>query len=296
MMCRSQPLQGHVRAIAIAFMSLTGIVLFCLVLKLAKTNRHNPLANFTGEGRHEVLIGIVVLSIKMVTCGILNHGAEKRKLIYLYPFIIWHILEAVGCIAGVFYGGYLITVGNDETTTWTISVAILSLLCLAILDTWLIYTVISFYQEIRKEAVQNQEAFPVDVEFYSKGYNDIPGRPNGGVDQHNMTGYNEFGYNALPTNDGHQLHHQQRDRTGPMNNKVYDDRYRQPNQYPPTSSKNNQRVSFNLQSNQYLPSNSSNEMLYSQSNASMPNQAYTGHDRPNRNVFSSSHFNYLSFD
>ena len=202
-------------------------------------------------------------------------------------------MEAVGCIVGVFYGAYLITAGSDETT-WTISVAILALLCLAIIDTWLIYTVISFYQEIRKEAVQNQEAFPVDVEFYTKGYGDIAGRPNG-VDQRNMTGYNEYGYTSLATNDGHQLHYQQqRDRTGPgMNNKVYDDLY---NQYPPTASKNNQRVSFNLQSNQYLPSNSSNDMLYTQSNSSIQNQAYMGHDRPNRNVLPSSHFNYLSFD
>lgn len=287
MMCRSQPLQGHVRAIAIAFMSLTGIVLFCLVLKLAKTNRHDPLANFTGGGRNEVLFGIVVLSIKMVTCAVLNHGADKRKLIYLYPFIIWHILEAVGCIVGVCFGGYLISVGSDETTL-TISVAILALLCMAIIDTWLIYTVVSFFQEVRKDAVQSQDAFPVDVEFYSKGYGDIPGRPNG-VDQCNISGFNEFGYTTLATNDGHQLHYQQRDRTGPMNNKVYDDLY------PATASKNNQRVSFNLQSNQYLPSNSSNETVYTQSNASIQNQAYTGHDRPNKNVFSSSHSNYAQF-
>ena len=289
-MCRSQPLQGHVRAIAIAFMSLTGIVLFCLVLKLAKTNRHDPLANFTGQGRNEVLVGIVVLAIKMVTCAVLNHGAERRKLIYLYPFIIWHILEAVGCIAGVFYGGYLITIRNDDTT-WQISVVILALLCLAIIDTWLVYTVISFYQEVRKEAVQNQQAFPVDVEFYSKGYGDTPGRSNR-ADQRNMSGYNEYGYTEVATNDGH---YQQRDRTVAMNNKGYDDIYRQPNNYNHTS-KHNQRVSFNLQSNQYLPSNTSNEMLYTQSNAPIQNQPYSGHDGPNRNVLPSSHFNYRSFD
>ena len=296
MICCRQPLQGHVRAIAIAFMSLTGIVLFCLILKVAKTNRHDPLSNFSGEGRNDVLGGIVVCSFKMVSCVVLNVGAEKRKIIYLYPFIIWHSLEAIGLLVGVFYGGYLIIYGTEEASTWTISAAVLGALCVAIIDTWLISTVISFYQEIKKEAVQNNDSFPVDVDFYSKGYNDAQGRSPNRNNHHKMApGYNEYGYHAVGTNESHHLI-DPRDRNIPINNKGYDDLYRYPhNQCPP--GKNNQRVSFNLQSNQYLPSNPMKEKRpHVHPNPSMAGPDYMGYDLPIRNNAFSSGTNYTNFE
>jgi len=296
MICCRQPLQGHVRAIAIAFMSLTGIVLFCLILKVAKTNRHDPLSNFSGEGRNDVLGGIVVLSFKMVTCVVLNVGAEKRKIIYLYPFIIWHSLEAIGLLVGVFYGGYLIINGTEEPSTWTISAAVLGALCVAIIDTWLISTVISFYQEIKKEAVQNNDSFPVDVDFYSKGYNDAQGRSTNRHNDHKMApGYNEYGYHSVGTNEIHHLI-DPRERNIPINNKGYDDLYRYPhNQCPP--GKNNQRVSFNLQSNQYLPSNAMKEKRpHVHPNPSMAGPDYMGYDLPIRNNAFSSGTNYTNFE
>ena len=292
MMCCRQPLQGHVRAIAIAFMSLTGIVLFCLILKVAKTNRHDPLSNLTGEGRNDVLAGIVVLTVKLVTCFVLNAGADKRKIMYLYPFIIWHILEAIGLLVGVCYGAYLIIKGNEEVSTWTISAAALGALCVAIIDTWLISTVISFLQEIKKEAVQNQDSFPVDVDLYTKGY-DAQGRSPNRHSDHNMSsGYNEYGYHAVGTSDGHHLINP-RDRNIPINNKGYDDLYRHPhNQCPP--GKNNQRVSFNLQSNQYVPSIDKRPHVHP--NPSMAGPDYMGYDRPIRNNAFSSGTNYTSFE
>ena len=292
MMCCRQPLQGHVRAIAIAFMSLTGIVLFCLILKVAKTNRHDPLSNLTGEGRNDVLAGIVVLTVKLVTCFVLNAGADKRKIMYLYPFIIWHILEAIGLLVGVCYGAYLIIKGNEEVSTWTISAAALGALCVAIIDTWLISTVISFLQEIKKEAVQNQDSFPVDVDLYTKGY-DAQGRSPNRHSDHNMPpGYNEYGYHAVGTSDGHHLINP-RDRNIPINNKGYDDLYRHPhNQCPP--GKNNQRVSFNLQSNQYVPSIDKRPHVHP--NPSMAGPDYMGYDRPIRNNAFSSGTNYTSFE
>ena len=292
MMCCRQPLQGHVRAIAIAFMSLTGIVLFCLILKVAKTNRHDPLSNLTGEGRNDVLAGIVVLTVKLITCFVLNAGADKRKIMYLYPFIIWHILEAIGLLVGVCYGAYLIIKGNEEVSTWTITAASLGALCVAIIDTWLISTVISFLQEIKKEAVQNQDSFPVDVDLYTKGY-DAQGRsPNRHSDQNMPPGYNEYGYHAVGTSDGHHLINP-RDRNIPINNKGYDDLYRHPhNQCPP--GKNNQRVSFNLQSNQYVPSIDKRPHVHP--NPSMAGPDYMGYDRPIRNNAFSSGTNYTSFE
>lgn len=292
MMCCRQPLQGHVRAIAIAFMSLTGIVLFCLILKVAKTNRHDPLSNLTGEGRNDVLAGIVVLTVKLITCFVLNAGADKRKIMYLYPFIIWHILEAIGLLVGVCYGAYLIIKGNEEVSTWTISAAALGALCVAIIDTWLISTVISFLQEIKKEAVQNQDSFPVDVDLYTKGY-DAQGRSPNRHSDHNMPpGYNEYGYHAVGTSDGHHLINP-RDRNIPINNKGYDDLYRHPhNQCPP--GKNNQRVSFNLQSNQYVPSIDKRPHVHP--NPSMAGPDYMGYDRPIRNNAFSSGTNYTSFE
>ena len=292
MMCCRQPLQGHVRAIAIAFMSLTGIVLFCLILKVAKTNRHDPLSNLTGEGRNDVLAGIVVLTVKLVTCFVLNAGADKRKIMYLYPFIIWHILEAIGLLVGVCYGAYLIIKGNEEVSTWTITAASLGALCVAIIDTWLISTVISFLQEIKKEAVQNQDSFPVDVDLYTKGY-DAQGRSPNRHSDHNMPpGYNEYGYHAVGTSDGHHLINP-RDRNIPINNKGYDDLYRHPhNQCPP--GKNNQRVSFNLQSNQYVPSIDKRPHVHP--NPSMAGPDYMGYDRPIRNNAFSSGTNYTSFE
>ena len=292
MMCCRQPLQGHVRAIAIAFMSLTGIVLFCLILKVAKTNRHDPLSNLTGEGRNDVLAGIVVLTVKLITCFVLNAGADKRKIMYLYPFIIWHILEAIGLLVGVCYGAYLIIKGNEEVSTWTISAASLGALCVAIIDTWLISTVISFLQEIKKEAVQNQDSFPVDVDLYTKGY-DAQGRSPNRHSDHNMPpGYNEYGYHAVGTSDGHHLINP-RDRNIPINNKGYDDLYRHPhNQCPP--GKNNQRVSFNLQSNQYVPSIDKRPHVHP--NPSMAGPDYMGYDRPIRNNAFSSGTHYTSFE
>ena len=292
MICCRQPLQGHVRAIAIAFMSLTGIVLFCLILKVAKTNRHDPLSNLTGEGRNDVLAGIVVLTVKLITCFVLNAGADKRKIMYLYPFIIWHILEAIGLLVGVCYGAYLIIKGNEEVSTWTISAASLGALCVAIIDTWLISTVISFLQEIKKEAVQNQDSFPVDVDLYTKGY-DAQGRSPNRHSDHNMPpGYNEYGYHAVGTSDGHHLINP-RDRNIPINNKGYDDLYRNPhNQCPP--GKNNQRVSFNLQSNQYVPSIDKRPHVHP--NPSMAGPDYMGYDHPIRNNAFSSGTQYTSFE
>ena len=300
MLCRSQPLQGFVRAIAIAFMSLTGVVLFCLVLKLAKTNRQNPVLNFTGQGPNDIIGGIVVLSIKLVTCGVLHVGAEQRKLLYLYPFIIWHCLEIVGCLSGVFYCGYLVF-GRGDPATWTVSVAVIAAICVSIIDVWLVYTVIAFYQEIKKEAVQNQESFPVDVDLYSKGYSDSSGRPNRFDERGPMTGYGEHGYQPVNTRDGHPPMQPPGDfRQNPMMNKGYDDIYsnRQSYQHQHTPpNKNNQRVSFNLQSNQYLPSNHpSNEMPFTQQQPAIQNPSHMGYDRPNRSVFPSTQFNYASFD
>jgi len=299
MLCRNQPLQGHVRAIAIAFMCLTGIVLFCLVLKLAKTNRHDPLANFTGKGSNDVLGGIVISSIKFATCVVLQFGAEKRKLIYLYPFIVWHCLEVVSCIAGVFYGGYLV-VSQNENINWTMSLVVLGALCVAIVDIWLVCTVISFHQEIRKEATQNQDLFPAgNVQFHSKGYDDIQGRSNRAMGgDHNMMGYNEQGYQAVRTSDFNQRVVIE---PLPMNNQGYGDLYGKQNQYHqpshPITSKNNQRVSFNLQSNQYMPSNPSRvDASFSEPShdASIQNQSYMGYDRPSagRGSFPSAQLNY----
>ena len=97
-MWRSQPLQGHVRAIATAFMCLTGLVLFCLILKLAKTNRNNPFQHFTGAGRNDITAMIILLVLKLLTCVLLYFGSERRKKVYLYPFVLWHFLETLACI------------------------------------------------------------------------------------------------------------------------------------------------------------------------------------------------------
>ena len=228
MLCRSQPLQGHVRAIAIAFMCLTGIVLFCLVLKVAKSNRHDPLAHFTGTGRNDVIGGIVLLSIKLATCGVLHLATENRKVLYLYPFIVWHCLETVGCIAGIFYCGY-ITFGGSDVEPWKISVVALVLLCVAILNVWIVTTVISFYKEISKESVQTQDGYPIDVEFHTKGFGDIPSRPNR-IEERNVQCYNEYGHQTMAQIEGRQLH-QQRDRPVPSSSKGYEDLYRQQDQF-----------------------------------------------------------------
>ena len=112
-----------------------------------------------------------------------------------------------------------------------------------------------------------------------------------------MAGYGEQGYQPVNTRDGHP---QGDFRQNPMMTKGYDDIYgnRQSYQHQHTPpNKNNQRVSFNLQSNQYLPSNHpSNEMPFTQQQPAIQNPSHMGYDRPNRSVFPSTQFNYASFD
>ena len=221
-----QPLQGHVRAIATAFMSLTGLVLFCLILKLAKTNRNNPLQHLTGTGRNDITALIVLLALKLVTCVLLFFGSERRKKVYLYPFVIWHFVETPACIVTIFYGVYLLFKAQSNNS-WEVSFVILLALVEAILDIWFLNIVISFYQELSKESLQTQNEFPIDAEFYAKGYGDVPTQPHA-YKQESTYRRDEIGFQQSKSNgqpyrksNTHQL----------IDSKGYETHYGQHNQY-----------------------------------------------------------------
>ena len=272
MMCRNQPLQGHVRAIAIFFMCLTGISLFCLVLKLAKSNRHDPLKHFMGTGRNDIIGGIVLLTVKMITCGILYAATENRKKLYLYPFMIWHCLEIFGCLVLIFYGGYLLFTDYDSTK-WKVSVYILSALSVAILDSWFMFTVVSFYKELSKEPHETQGMYPVDVELHTKSYGDIYNEQSLNNDRCNR-GYGQF--DSQPIANTAQPYHQS-DRRHQTNAKGYEDVYGQQGQY-------------NENANTYYHNQPTNVTQQSQMMYETPQ--VPGYSGPAPKLYTSPYYNY----
>ena len=147
----------------------------------------------------------------------------------------------------------------------------LAALSLAILNSWFLYTVVSFYKEISKESLEIQDTFPLDVELHAKSYGDVYNEQYRNNDTYNP-GYGQPG--SHPSRSTAQLYHQS-DGHPQANTSGYGDIYGQHGQY----------LENRQLHNQHIPVRQPNEMMYE-------SPRLQGYDGPTPSFYTSPHVNY----